>query len=226
MNKFQKLFFLILAGILLVPAFVQAAANASSHTFTTKTITIPTDPAKGYIHFDVDWTSDDVAENSDVYGEKGQIDLIDNKNKIIDVLRIDNPSATTVTTGLGSAEVYLMTGDKREGSVSGIWDLSKVTPGNYTLKFYDYTSWDKAHVAAKSFSYTRFSSRNEQTYSAPTLLSATPGACSSNTITLSWNAPSPSTGLTGLNIYRDSGSGFVKLDSSPVSASATTYTDS
>jgi hypothetical protein len=107
------------------------------------------------------------------------------------------PYKWTITSGALPAGLTLASG----GTVSG----TPTTSGTFSFT---------AHVA-DSASSPSSASRN---------LSITTSAASTHSVMLKWTA-SPSAGVTGYNVYRSTtaGSGYTKIDSSPVSA--LTYTD-
>jgi hypothetical protein len=107
------------------------------------------------------------------------------------------PYKWTITSGVLPAGLTLASG----GTVSG----TPTTSGTFSFT---------AHVA-DSASSPSSASRN---------LSITTSAASTHSVMLKWTA-SPSAGVTGYNVYRSTtaGSGYTKIDSSPVSA--LTYTD-
>jgi hypothetical protein len=107
------------------------------------------------------------------------------------------PYKWTITSGALPAGLTLASG----GTVSG----TPTTSGTFSFT---------AHVA-DSASSPSSASRN---------LSITTSAASTHSVMLKWTA-SPSAGVTGYNVYRSTtaGSGYTKINSSPVSA--LTYTD-
>lgn len=165
----------ILSLLLLLCGLATAQANnVTSSTSTTQTINVT---GSAYdISFNVGWWSDDFP----MFSAPGRLDLLDSGGQLVGrVIASDyEGSGSSVTvSGPGSVDNVQSNigryagGTPADGFLSGVWHLTGLTPGSYTLRLWDYRSWDTLYSATTVWTNTSFVSGSEPapTNTAPTI---------------------------------------------------------
>ena len=138
----------IFSSLLLFFLALGAARASSTSGFSTvnQAITVPGDSY--VLNFWISWTCDDYPKNS----APGRIELLNSSGSVIArvVASVYRPNDISVSvTGAGSVTntsawvgIYAPNGTPADGQLSGTWNIAGLTPGNYTLRFYNYTTWE------------------------------------------------------------------------------------
>jgi hypothetical protein len=158
--------------LLLLAAPAAHALNMASSSYTTQAITVP---GSAYdISFQIQWTCDDYPRTS----APGKIELLDaGGNEIAQVLAsltMNGPEFNTtggqdsVTDISSYGGVYTPGGEIADGQLAGVWHLTGLAPGNYTLRLWRYTTWDGTLRATTIWTTTHFLGGSDPTPPAPT----------------------------------------------------------
>lgn len=119
---------------------VTSRAQITASSYTTQTVTLPGDSYT--LYFAIFWTCTDFPVSS----SPGRVELINSQGNLVGWAEGHvAQSGATGQTNLGSVSVTgssmsimaptLMVAD---GSFSGIWNITGVSPGTYTLRFWDF----------------------------------------------------------------------------------------
>src|SRR5258708_5888658 len=137
----------------------------SAHAFLTSTPSVSTQsiaiPGNRYtLDFGVQWVCDDVPQNS----APGRIELVDGGGTVVGrvVASVYRPGNLSISvTGPGSVSdanasvvTYAPNGTPAEGELTGTWNITGIAPGNYTLRLYNYTTWESSLVGTTVWTST------------------------------------------------------------------------
>jgi hypothetical protein len=170
-------------------------------------------PGGSYVlNFGVQWTCDDFPQNS----APGRIELVNGGGATVaqvvaSVYRPGNISISVSGAGsVGNTNTWISTytpnGEPADGQLTGTWTISGVAPGNYTLRFYSYTTWETTLLATEVWTTTYFAGGYAPvTNQAPTISwNATPGTVASGqSYTISAHGHDSDGNLTQVNVWRD-----------------------
>ncbi len=184
------------------------AANQASFGYTTQPITVS---GSSYdITFGVQWTCDDYPRT----GAPGKVELLDSGGQVLaEVLAgLDWNGSTYNTTGQSSvteldswAAVYTPGGQVADGGLTAVWHLTGLTPGNYTLRLWRYTTWDGSLRATTIWTTTHFEggSDPQPANSPPTVSLLSPDnqtVIAGTTLTITSHATDPDGNITSHNL--------------------------
>lgn len=200
--------------LLIVFAAVAAAraSNMASSSFTTKDITLT---GTAYdVSFSVQWTCDDFP----MTGAPGLVQLLDSSGQQVAEVAAclyDNGPEYTTTGGQDSltdintwGAVFTPGGQVADGGLSAVWHLRGLSPGNYTLKLWRYTTWDGSYHATTIWTYTFFDGGSDPTppspvNTPPTVTLLSPGdqtVTAGTTLTITAHATDPDGNITSHNL--------------------------
>lgn len=133
----------LLVSILLLGA-AHAAPPTTTFVVTTQTVTIP---AGGYVvDFWVSWLCDDYPRSS----APGRIELRDAGGNLVGRMTASAYQTTglSVFASIGSLsdvnwwmDVWSADGTPADGGITGQWHITGVPAGTYTLRFFEYVTW-------------------------------------------------------------------------------------
>jgi len=133
----------LLVSILLLGA-AHAAPPTTTWVVTTQTVTIP---AGGYVvDFWVSWICDDYPRSS----APGRIELRDAGGNLVGRMTAGASQTTglSVFASIGSLsdvnwwmDVWAADGAPADGGITGQWHITGVPAGTYTLRFFEYVTW-------------------------------------------------------------------------------------
>lgn len=186
-----------------------AVANLTS-SYSDHTLEIP---GRDYdISFGVFWTSDDYPQNS----APGRIQLLDSAGNEVgrvsaSVYRTTGssvfPSTGSVDEVSYSIAIFAPNGTPADGQLSAVWHLTGLAPGSYTIRLWDYTSWDNRLYATTVWTTTYFASGSSPTPAnrAPTVTwSSFPANVSSGqNYTISAHAHDDDGNLAQVNVWKN-----------------------
>lgn len=135
MKKFLFSLFVCLTGL-------SARADVLESSYTTHSITIPED--RYVLYFTIHWTCNEYPITS----TPGRVELVNSQNQVVGWAEGHvSQSGATGQTNRGSVEVLgsnmsAMAHDLSvaDGGFQGIWHISGVPAGSYTLRFWDFTN--------------------------------------------------------------------------------------
>lgn len=185
------------------------AFSASSSSFSTQRVNIP---AGSYtLNFDISWACDDYPQNS----APGRIELVDSGGNIVGrvVASVYRPGNISVAVSGGTVSntsywmaVWATSGAPADGDLTGTWNISGVAPGDYTLRFYSYTTWETALHATTVWTSTYFNGGSvPSTNQAPTISwNTTPSSVASGQgYTISAHGHDADGNLAQVNVWRN-----------------------
>ena len=138
------------------------ADSVNSSTSTTQTLTVA---GSAYdISFNVSWWSDDYPMNS----APGRLDVLDSGGQLVGrVIASDYDGPSITVSGSGTVDGVQSNigryagGAPADGFLSGVWHLTGLTPGTYTLRLWNYRTWDTLYSATTVWTHTSFVSGGE-----------------------------------------------------------------
>ncbi len=148
----------LLHSLFFLLGIASAHAQITASSYTTQTITLP---GNSYtLYFAIFWTCTDFPVTS----TPGRVELINSQGNLVGWAEGHvAQSGATGQTNVGSVSVSgssmsimaptLMVAD---GSFSGIWNITGVSPGTYTLRFWDFENQPGMVFAATVWTHTFF----------------------------------------------------------------------
>lgn len=198
----------VFLSVLLPPG--RAFSNSGS-TYTVKAITVPGD--RYDVSFHILWTCDDFPQNS----APGLIELFDSNGQKVGevaagVYQGGGPAFDVAGPGsVGEVNwwmgVYSSGGTAADGQLAATWHITGLTPGDYTLRLWRYTTWDSLLRATTVWTTTYFDSGSvpfsPPANSAPTVTMLSPGdqtVTAGTTLTITSHATDPDGNITNHNL--------------------------
>lgn len=188
----------------------QIAVAGLTSSYSDRAIEIPGGDYD--INFGVFWYCDDYPQNS----APGRIQLLDSAGNEVgrvsaSVYRTTgsfvSPSTGTVGDVGYSIAIFAPNGTPADGQLSAVWHLTGLAPGSYTVRLWDYTSWDNQLYATTVWTTTYFASGSSPTPAnrapAITWTSAPTGAPSGQTYTISAHGQDDDGNLTQVNVWKN-----------------------
>ena len=198
--------FVFLAAVLTARAY-----NITGSSTTTQTITVT---GTAYdLNFDIHWACDDYPQ----LGAQGKIELLDSSGTRVaavwaSVYKSSGPYLLAIGPGSTSNVSYYMAvysadGSPADGDLTFTWNLTGLAPGTYTLRLWNYTSYDSLLHATTVWTSPLFlgGSAPPSSNVAPTIAwtSATTTAGSGQTYTVSAHGNDADGNLTQVNIWKN-----------------------
>ncbi len=188
----------------------QIAGAALTSSYSDRAVEIPGGDYD--ISFGVFWSCDDYPQNS----APGRIQLLDSAGNeagrvSASVYRTTgssvSPSTGTVSDVGYSIALFAPNGTPADGQLSAVWHLSGLAPGSYTVRLWDYTSWDNRLHATTVWTTTYFVSGSSPTPAnrAPAIswTSAPSNATNGQTYTISAHGHDDDGNLTQVNVWKN-----------------------
>ncbi len=197
--------------VFLAAALTARAYNITGSSTTTRTITVT---GTAYdLNFDINWACDDYPQ----LGVQGKIELLDSSGTRVaavwaSVYRSSGPYLFTIGPGSTSnvnyyMAVYSADGSPADGDLTFTWNLTGLAPGTYTLRLWNYTSYDSLLHATTVWTSPMFlgGSAPPPTNVPPTIAwtSTTTTAGSGQTYTISAHGNDADGNLTQVNIWKN-----------------------
>ncbi len=204
--KTIRIFLLFLSAVTLARALntTTSGSNSIPVTFTSSATSVD---------FSIDWSCDDYPGSS----APGRIDLLDSSGTLVgrlvaSVYRGSGPSTAITGSGSVSNLLYWMAryaadGTPADGSLQGTWNITGLTPGNYTLRVWGYTTNTVGMHATTVWTSSSFTSYypTPGTNSAPTIAwTSTPASAGNGQgYTISAHAHDADGNLTQVNVWKN-----------------------
>lgn len=199
---------LLLFGLLLLLGARLAAQSISSPSSLDRTITIPSSAYD--IQFSITWACDDYPQNS----APGRIELLSGSTLIGRVIASNyrDSGASVTVSGPGNVDgvsswvnVSAPNGTPADGFLSGTWHLTGLVPGTYTIRAWNYTTYDRLLHASTVWTSTSFDggSTPAPANQPPTVTLLTPGdqtVSAGTPLTITGHATDPDGNLTNHNL--------------------------
>jgi len=198
------LFFLSAVTLARAVNTTTSGSNSLPVTFTSSATSID---------FSIDWSCDDFPASS----APGRIELLDSSGTLVarlvaSVYRGSGPSTSVSGSGSVSNLLYWMAryatdGTPADGSLQGTWNITGLTPGNYTLRVWGYTTNEVGMHATTVWTASSFTGYypTPGINSAPTIAwtSAPNTSASGQTYTVSVHAHDADGNLAQVNIWKN-----------------------
>ncbi len=199
-THFLLWFTLVLTG-------AQAAPTTVISAITNWPITIPAGGC--VVRFSVTWACDDYPRSS----APGRVELRDAGGNLVGRVTASNYQSGGISTSCNLGfltdvsswmAVYAADGSPADGSLDAQWHISGVPAGSYTLRFYEYTSWESSLHATTVWTETGFLDE-WPAGSAPTITwSAAPGSADGGQgYTISAHGHDDDGDLTQVNVWKN-----------------------
>jgi hypothetical protein len=197
--------------ILLLGSSMNAASTSGSFP-TTQTVQV--NGAALDIDFAIAWTCDDFPRNS----APGRIEVLDGNGQLVARLTVScyrvggvslaTIGAGTVTDVAPEVWLYCPNGTPADGSVTGIWHSTGLTPGLYTLRLWNYTTHDTLLHASTVWTSTQIRGLSEPgpTNQTPSVswTSAPSNAASGQNYVVTAHGSDVDGNLTQVNVWKNS----------------------